>query len=220
MTSAIAPAPPGDNVGELLARLGDIPPHRVLLRPAPGTATEADVVAMDDHHDRLCELVDGTLVEKGMGLRESLLAIMLAEVLNAFVRPRNLGLVSGEAGMMRILPGLVRIPDVAYVSWARVAGGRVPAPPGPPIAPDLAVEVLSESNTPREMARKRQEYFAAGGALVWEVNPQTRTVSVYSAPDRFVTLREADALDGGDVLPGFSLRLSELFAELDRQAPQ
>jgi Uma2 family endonuclease len=220
MTSAIALAPPGDNVGELLARLGDIPPHRVLLRPAPGTATEADVVAMDDHHDRLCELVDGTLVEKGMGLRESLLAIMLAEVLNAFVRPRNLGLVSGEAGMMRILPGLVRIPDVAYVSWARVPGGRVPAQPVPHMAPDLAVEVLSESNTPREMARKRQEYFAAGGALVWEVNPQTRTVSVYSAPDRFVTLREADALDGGDVLPGFSLRLSELFAELDRQAPQ
>src|SRR4051812_39419396 len=109
MTSTIAPSPPGDTVGELLARLGDIPPHRVLLRPAPGTATEADVVAMDDHHDRLCELVDGTLVEKGIGLRESLIAIMLAEVLNAFVRPRNLGLVSGEAGMMRILPGLVRI---------------------------------------------------------------------------------------------------------------
>ena len=211
MTAVASPTLPAYTVGDLLERLGDIPPRRVFLRPVPGTATERDVLEMDDHHDRLCELIDGTLVEKGTGLRESLLAIMLAEVLNAFVRPRNLGLVSGEAGMMRILPGLVRIPDVAYVSWARVPGGRVPAQPIPHMAPDLAVEVLSASNTEKEMARKRKEYFAAGGRIVWEVDPDARTVTVYTTPDRCAVLRQSDILDGGEVLPG---------SELDRQAPR
>jgi len=190
------------------------------MRPPPGTATESDVTWQDDHEDRLCELVEGTLVEKGMGLRESLLAMMIGELLNGFVRARNLGLVSGEAGMMRVLPGLVRIPDVAYVSWSRVPGGRVPSDPIPKMAPDIAVEVVSDSNTKKEMARKRREYFEAGGSLVWIVDPDDRTVAVYTAPEQFTLLRESQVLDGGAILPGFTLPLRDLFAELDRVAPQ
>ena len=221
MTSTIAPSPRGDTVGELLSRLGDIPPHRVLLRPAPGTATEADVVAMDDHHDRLCELVDGTLVEKGMGLRESIVAMMLGELLSAFVRARKLGLVSGEAGMMKLLPGLVRIPDIAYFSWARMPGGRLPSQPVPEMAPDLAVEVLSESNTKKEMIRKRREYFEAGVRLVWEVDINDRTVAVYTPGSDVRLLGESETLDGGAVLPGFNVLLKELFSALDAHgAPQ
>jgi Uma2 family endonuclease len=105
--------------------------------------------------------VDGVLVEKAAGLRESFLAIALASLLRGFVRPRNLGLVTGEAGMMRLMTGLVRIPDVAFISWDRLPNRRVPTEPLPDVAPNLAVEVLSTSNTPREMVRKRQEYFAA-----------------------------------------------------------
>src|SRR5579871_1335634 len=105
-------------LADLLEELGGVSPERIIARPAPGTATEADVIAMESQ-DRLCELVDGVLVEKPMGYRESLLAVALIGLLGPFVSARNLGLVSGESGMMKILPGLVRIPDVAFASWDR-----------------------------------------------------------------------------------------------------
>jgi Uma2 family endonuclease len=79
------------------------------------------------------------------------------------------------------------------------------------------VEVLSAGNTPGEMARKCQEYFAAGVRLVWVVAPEARTVEVYTDPDQSTVRHEVDTLEGGAVLPGFALPLRELFAELDRQ---
>ena len=80
-----------------------------------------------------------------------------------------------------------------------------------------AVEILSRSNTAAEMRLKRQDYFTSGVHLVWEVDPDARTVSVYTAPEGPVVLTEADVLDGGAVLQGFTLPLRDLFAELDRQ---
>jgi hypothetical protein len=100
----------------LLRELGDIPPERVRVRPPIGTATVQDVVQIAAREKRLCELVEGTLVEKVIGFRESLLAIALAVRIREFVNPRNLGLVIGESGMMQFFCGMVRIPDVAFVS--------------------------------------------------------------------------------------------------------
>jgi Uma2 family endonuclease len=120
--------------------------------------------------------------------------------------------------MVRLFPGLVRVPDAAFVSWARVPGGRVPAEPVPDLVPDLVVEVLAQGNTPGEMARKLGEYFAAGVRLAWLVDPDARTVTVHGSPLRATVLSEAETLDGGDVLPGFTLPLGSLFAVLDRQA--
>ncbi|MBL8797342.1 MAG: Uma2 family endonuclease [Planctomycetia bacterium] len=215
------PTPPDaiTNMAEVLERLGNIPLCRVRFRPFPGTATEDDLLRVAAQEDRLCELVDGILVEKGMGFRESLLVAALAALLRAFVVPRNLGLVSGPDGTMRLFAGRIRIPDVAFISWARLPGGRVPTEAIPDLVSDLAVEVLSASNTPGEMARKRREYFTAGVCLVWEVDPEARTVAVYTAPDEPVVLTQDQTLDGGDVLPGFALPLREFFAELDRQGP-
>jgi Uma2 family endonuclease len=119
--------------------------------------------------------------------------------------------------MMRLFPGLVRIPDVAFISWERLPNRRVPTEPLPDVAPDLAVEVLRVGNTPGEMARKRQDYFASGAHLVWQVDPRTRTVEVCTAPDQSTVLHEAQILEGGTVLPGFTLALQELFAEFDLQ---
>ena len=87
----------------------------------------------------------------------------------------------------------------------------------PRLSPDLAVEVLSQSNTPGEMARKRHEYFSAGVRVVWLADPKGRTVDVYTSETQFTRLTVADTLDGGPVLPGFQLRLQDWFAELDRQ---
>jgi len=206
-----------DTLADLVDRLGGVPLDRIRYRPLPGTATEEDVVRIEEQENRLCELVDGVLVEKPMGLRESLLAGGLIDRLREFVMPRNLGLVSGEGGMMRLFAGLVRIPDVAFISWGRLPGGRVPEDPIPELAPDLAVEILSRTNTPGEMRRKREEYFRAGVALVWIIDPDERRATVFTSPTDSAEYLEQDALAGGNVLPGFSLSLADLFAELDRR---
>lgn len=204
-------------IADLLEQLG-VSAKRVRFRPALGTATEKDVLDIHAREGRLCELVDGVLVEKTMGFRESCLAIFLGQFLLGFVRPRNLGLVTGADGMMRLAPRLVRIPDVAFISWERIPGKRMPTEPIPDLAPDLAVEVLSEGNTEAEMNRKLGEYFQAGVRLVWLVDPDARAVKVYTSVDRYTTLDEKQTLDGGDVLPGFSLPLAQLLAELDQRA--
>jgi Uma2 family endonuclease len=151
-----------------------------------------------------------------MGFEESLLAVALTTALSNFVIPRNLGWVTGADGMMRIIRSQVRMPDVGYVSRERAPGGRRPRGPIADISPDLAVEVLSDSNTRAEMARKRREYFEGGTRLVWEVDPVARTVAVYtSAEAPTAVVGEQETLDGGNVLPGFTLRLADLFRCLD-----
>jgi Uma2 family endonuclease len=215
MTALETAQEPVETVADLLEQLGGIAPERVRLKPLPGTATEADLIAVSLRDDRLCELVDGVLVEKVMSYPESILAGLILSLLRAFVVPRNLGLVSGADGMMRLFPGLVRIPDVAFASWDRIPGRRVPTEPIAGFAPDLAVEVLSKSNTPGEMARKCREYFAAGVRLVWLIDPATRTATVFTALDQATHLSANDTLEGGDVLPGFALSLQDCFSELD-----
>jgi Uma2 family endonuclease len=202
-------------VADLFEQLGQVPPNRIRLIPTPGTATEQDVLDLINHHDRICELVDGVLVEKTMGYMESVLALAIGEFLRQFVRKGNLGVVSGEAGTLRILSNQVRIPDIAFISWDRLPDGKLPTAPIPAVAPDLAVEVLSKYNTEAEMRRKLHDYFTAGVRLVWYVDPMTHTVAVYTSPEQCTTLDETSSLTGGDVLPGFGLSLRELFAEME-----
>jgi Uma2 family endonuclease len=189
------------------------------VRPALGTATEADVLkALEARRKRICELIDGVLVEKPMGCRESLLAQYLAFALIAFVRPRKLGLVMGADAIVRLFPGRLRVPDLAFFSWDRLPDRRVPDQPILPQAPDLAIEVLSISNTLQEMLLKRQDYFAAAVGLVWEIDPRARTVHIYSSPETpDAVLSEADVLEGSPILPGFELPLQEFFAGLDER---
>jgi Uma2 family endonuclease len=204
-------------LAELVKRLGGVPLDRIRFQPFPGTATMQDVIEIQEREGKLCELVDGVLLEKAVGYTESRLALFLGGLLNVFVIPRNLGLVTGPDGTVELMPHLVRIPDIAFTSWDRMPGRRCPKVPIPRLAPNLAVEVLSSSNTPGEMAVKRQDYFAAGVELVWEIDPIARTVVVYTSVSDSKTLQETDVLDGGTVLSGFSLPLKDLFAELDRQ---
>jgi Uma2 family endonuclease len=220
MNQMMTAAPPRRTVADLLEQLGEIPPHRVLADPAPGTATEQDVIDVEAREKRLCELVDGVLVEKPMGFYESRVATVLSHFLENFLDQHDLGIVVGEAGMMRLGTGLVRIPDVSFISWDRIPDREVPRRPIPDLVPDLAVEVLSESNTDKEMERKRGEYFQAGVRLAWFIDPVERTAEVYTAPDQFATIGQDGALDGSAVLPGFILPLRELFARVGRQGPR
>ncbi len=197
-------------LADLLDELG-VAPDRVFLNPAPGSATEQDVTELEAKHNRLCELVNGTLVEKVMWTPESVIAGVIVTFLNTFVLPRKLGIVTVPDGMYRLAAGSVRIPDVAFVSATRFPDGRVPAEAISSFAPDLAIEVLSPSNSEREMTLKVREYFESGVLVVWLVDPRHRTVTVLEAPDAPVVYRDGDLVTVDHVLPEFSLAVSELF---------
>ncbi len=218
MTIAASPLPTPPRVtvrtvADLLRRLG-VPAARVWMTPAPGTVTEQDLLDTTARRDRLFELVDGTLVEKAMGNDASQVGAYLSSLIIAIVFPRKLGHVLGADSLFRCLPRQVRSPDVAFVANSQIPGGR---PTGQiwELGPALVVEVLSPSNTRREMRRKRRQFFRAGTQLFWIVDPRRRTVQVYADPRQFTTLTASDRLTGGPVLPGFDVAVADVFAPLD-----
>jgi Uma2 family endonuclease len=202
-------------VADLAERFGPIPLWRIRRDPAPGSATERDLLAIHAREKRLCELVDGILVEKPMGYEESVIAIEIARRLGNYVAKHKLGLVAGEGGMLKLARGLVRIPDVSFVSTARLPGGKAPRQAIPRLAPNLAIEVLSATNTSREMQRKLVDYFDAGVELVWFVDAKARRIEAFTAPDSSTVYEVGQTLTGEPVLPRFKLRLRDLFATLD-----
>jgi Uma2 family endonuclease len=204
-------------LADLRKRLGNIPLDRIRFHPAPGTATEKDVVEVEERENVSCELIDGTLVEKALGFDESQLAWRLGHLVGSYLDQNDLGTCVGADGMMRIAPGKVRYPDLAFLVWEKFPGGVVPEDPLPDIVPDLAVEVLSKGNTKPEMVRKIREYFEAGVRVVWIIDRKKRSARVYSAPGQSILVRDDQALDGGDVLPGLIVPLGELFDSIRRR---
>jgi Uma2 family endonuclease len=218
--SRSAVRPSFETLADVLEQLGGIDPSRVRGDVLPGRGTERDLIRLHERTGRLYELVDGVLVEKAMGIRESFLAVWLNYLLQSFAQ-KKLGIFLGADGAVRLLTRLIRVPDIAFISWERLpARGDVPDEPIGSVVPDLAVEVLSKNNTKGEMQRKLKEYFLAGVRLVWFVDPRARTVQVFTAPDAVVLLTEADVLDGGDVLPGFSLPVKTIFEDLKPEPEQ
>ena len=207
------------NLSEILEELGSISSDRVRREPAPGHATIDDLLKVHAKGGQV-ELIDGILVEKAMGWRESFLAAVIMRILGNIVTENNLGVVSGPDGFLEILPSLVRGPDVTFISWSRLPHGRLPTDAIPKVVPNLAVEVLSIGNTFMEMSRKRHEYFHAGVQLVWMVDLRERTIAVYTTVNDYKILDENDTLTGCDVLPDLRIPIADIFGELDRQPPQ
>src|SRR3954467_10993018 len=103
-----------ENAAEWLPALGDVPPARIVFDPWPGTATEADLLRLVERDKRLCELIDGTLVEKPVGYWESRIAMNLAFVLGPYVMSHGLGGITGADGTLRMpWSGRIRLPDLA-----------------------------------------------------------------------------------------------------------
>ena len=111
----------------------------------------------------------------------------------------------------------MRIPDVAFYAWTQFPDRLLPLEKILSAVPDLAVEVLSEGNTAKEMERKRREFFDGGTKLFWMVDPDEQTVAVYTSPDAFTMLGVNDTLDGGAVLPGSKLAIAEWFARAGKR---
>ena len=216
MTTVAPPSPPPPPTDEWLRALGGVPLNRIIFDPWPGTATEADLLRLVERDKRLCELIDDTLVEKPVGFWEDRIAMNLVLRLGPYVESTGAGIVAGAAATLRMASSdRIRLPDVSFISSARLPKTLAPVPT---VAPDLAVEVLSESNTFAEMEQKRKEYFESGTHLAWFIDPPTRTVAVYHAPGEPTrVLHEGDSLDGEQVVPGFSMPVADLFRNVPRR---
>ena len=130
--------------------------------------------------------------------------------LHAHVRPNRLGVVfSGSGFKLQSKPDTVRGPDIAFVSTARIPAEGVPKG-FLAVGPDIAVEIISPSNKSRDIMRKVLEYLTAGSRLVWVVDPESRTVTVYPGREHIRILEADDVLDGSPVLPGFKVRVGDL----------
>ena len=215
---ALAPQPKFDTLADILAALGNIPAHRVLVHPFPGTAEEYHLDDPEIIKGRICELIDGTIVEKAMGWHSEYLGTRILILLGAYLQEHNLGELGGAAAQIRLAEALIRIPDVSFIRWDSVDDTddiERPAKFYLDHAPDLAVEVLSPSNTAGEMTRKLAEYAVAGVKIVWIVDPETQTVDVFTKAKlkHKKTFAVGDTLDGGKILPGFALPVATIFAK-------
>jgi Uma2 family endonuclease len=211
MATATLSLPIADTVAQLISFLGDVPPERIRLRPTPGAATEEDVIEINERRLGLCELIDGVLVEKTLGYYEAMLAGLIIGFIREYLTKNDIGFLLSSEGMIGVASDQVRLPDVCVFLWNRFPNRKLPPGAILHMVPDLSIEVLSKSNRPREMQRKLEEMFSGGAQLVWHIDPEGRTVRVYTAADQFTEMDEKQSLDGGTVLPGFSLPVASLF---------
>ncbi len=174
----------------------------------------------DDDLAKRYELVDGEVLPLSpTNPRHDIVVGNILFALGAYVRPRRLGhFTTGQGGFQLNVPGrrgdTVRGPDVSFTVTARLRD-RFPERGFGRGAPDLAVEVRSPDDTAAEVARRRDDLFADGARLFWDVDRWRRTVAVHAPGSAPRTLGTGDVLDGGDVIPGLAVPVAELFDGLD-----
>ncbi len=162
------------------------------------------------------ELVNGEVVQIGnSGMEHGNLGTFLGGVIEVYVRPKKLGATCDSSTAFTMKTGNRRSPDVSFVARERLQGMKRLPKGYFQGAPDLAVEVLSPNNTFEEIHNKLVEYFDNGCRLAWVVNPDEKWILVYRQPQPDRLLKMTDTLDGEEVIPGFTLPVAELFAELD-----
>jgi Uma2 family endonuclease len=168
-----------------------------------------------DHEGRICELIDGTLVEKVMGFGSPWWpgTDHRVEPLPQEAQPRDR---RRPRRTLTLTTGCSASPTSRSSRGIGLPGRKRPTQPIPRLAIDIAVEVVSKGNTKAELERKLGEYFDAGTRLVWFLDPRKRTARVYTSPERSTRLTEDQSLDGGDVLPGFTVSLRALFDRAHR----
>jgi len=159
------------------------------------------------------ELVRGEVVVMSRpGFEHGEIQLNIGSLIKEFLRKQRIGRVISESGIItEHQPDTVRGPDISYYSKERVPlEGRIVGYHDQP--PDLCVEIVSPSNSKRELRAKIKEYFFAGVRMVWVIEPEDRSITILQAPDEGRTLYDNALVEGGDVLPGFTCKVSDLFA--------
>ena len=179
--------------------------------PDRGTVTLEEFQRMPEEDAFRVELSRGRIVrEPRPGGEHGLIVGRMVRLLGAEVESRGVGVVVTETGfLLGTDPPTVRGPDAAFIARDPAA----PAPRGPwTEPPTLAVEVVSPSNTAAEIQEKVLEYLEAGTELVWVIDPASRSVTAWRPPGDAHMHREAETLEAGESLKGFSLPVAEIFA--------
>jgi len=187
---------------------------------ATATPERLDVSTDNGEPDGLYEVIDGRIVEKVMGAYENWLAAVMHGRLDRYADENPIGRAVIEM-IFDLRPHVdrERRPDVAFVSFERWARDRrIPRARSWAVVPELAVEIISLTNTADGVAEKLEEYYKAGVRLVWVVYPGQSKVYAYTSTTEVRVLALGDVLDGGDVLPGLRLPLRELFEKAGEPA--
>jgi Uma2 family endonuclease len=169
------------------------------------------------------EIVKGELVVSPAGIEHEVVGVRVIAALANFVREHKLGIVCGSSAGYWMRPGNTQqpkkknflSPDVSFLAKERLQGLKHPPKKFFDGAPDLAVEILSPSDTVELLHEKIVEYFENGTRLLWVINPAEEIALVYHSPQPDRLLRNGEMLDGEQVVPGFTLPVAELFAELE-----
>ena len=179
------------------------------IRPfaATGIITDEDLLRLPQD-GRKWELVNGRLKEVPTSFKHDQIVIWLGRLLGPYADDIG-GLTASQAGF-RMSNRNVRCPDFGFTRYDRFPGGEVPDG-FVEFAPDLAVEIISPSEEPADMARKVGEYFASGAQQVWHMFPETQTIQVFRSPVEVTTYAAEDEIDLSDILPGFRSRVGKLF---------
>lgn len=176
--------------------------------------TDEEFMALPDDGNKY-ELVNGELLMSNSGAEHGYITSLLMIVLGNHVKAQKLGLMFDSSTAFTLKSGNKRSPDISFIAKERLQGLKKLPRGFWQGSPDLAVEVLSPSNTVEEIHNKIVEYFDNDTKLVWVINPEEEYVLIYHSPkpDRFLTSQ--DALDGENIVPGFQMWVAELFAELE-----
>jgi Uma2 family endonuclease len=181
---------------------------------AAQTMTAEDLLRLPTGMGARHELVEGELKTMSpAGSRHGRIALRIGALLDQHIRANELGTAfAAETGfILRRNPDSVRAPDAAFIARARMAPADLPE--GFIVgAPDLAVEVVSPSDSASEVQQKVDDYFRAGSQQVWVVYPDQRSVAVYRSAGEMRYLTAGDVLDGGALLPGFTCPVADIFA--------
>ncbi len=168
-------------------------------------------VMLPENAEKLFEYIGGEIVEVPSNPYVSAIAMLIGSLMLVFVRERKLGHVTGEAGGYRVA-GERYAPDVAFISYIKqpelFKQGYNPNPP------DLAVEVISSDRADElHTLRIKVTNYLSVGTVVWVVKPEDKQIEVYTPGQPVKIHRENDTLDGGAVLPGFTLKVAEIFPQ-------
>ena len=183
------------------------------LAPAkPKPLTAEDLLRLDSKGVK-GELIRGEFRETmSVGVGHGQIVMKLGALMGVTVLTRRLGrLIGSDAGvLLERDPDTVREPDIAFISAARLPldewiDGYLE------IVPDLVVEVISPSDSRRELHDKARMWHSCGVPLTWAVYTNPRSIDVHRADGSIATLREDDILDGGEILPGFAVRVKDIF---------
>lgn len=182
--------------------------------------TPEDLLALED--SERYELLNGRLVEQSVSLKSSWVAGEIAFLLRRYLEKNPLGNVFPEGTSYQCFPDeprRVRRADVSFIRTGRLTESQFDSGHCP-IAPDLAVEVVSPHDSYADVVAKLDDYFSASVPLIWVVDPESRTVTVYrNGAESISLLHEADELSGEQVLPDFACRVADIFPKESPKPP-